>query len=87
MDDRVRISIEVDRADHEALNAIASDRAQSIDDLAAEALRARIDLETDFDQAMQDALSDIEAGRVISHEEYLTRAAERRRRWLAARSA
>ncbi len=87
MDDRVRITIEVDQAEHDALRDIASQRDQSIDELALEAVRGRIDREQDFDQAMRDGLADIEAGRVISHDDYLARAAERRSRWLAARSA
>ncbi|MDO7844108.1 hypothetical protein [Sphingomonas immobilis] len=87
MDDRVRITIEIDRAEHDALSGIASDHAQSVGEVAAEALRARIDLERDFDEAVRAGLEDIEAGRVISDEDYLAHSAERRRRWLAARAA
>ena len=87
MDDRVRITIEVDQAEHDALRDIASQCEQSVDELALEALRARIDRERDFDEAMREGLADIEAGRVISHEDYLAHAVERRARWLAARSA
>lgn len=86
MDDRIRITIALDSADHDALSGIASARAQSVDELATEALLARIDSERDFDAAMRAGLEDMEAGRTISHEEYLANAAARRRRWLDARS-
>lgn len=85
MDDSVRITIEVDQAEHDALRDIASQCEQSIDELALEALRARIDREQDFEEAVQAGLADIAAGRVVTDEEYLAHAAERRRRWLAER--
>lgn len=87
MDDRVRITIEIDTADHEALNAIAADSDRSVGDVAVDALRARIDLEQDYAAAVRAGLADIAAGRMISDEEYQVRAAERRRRWLAARAS
>lgn len=86
MDDRVRITIEIDSADHAALRDIASEHDQSFDEVAVEALRARIDNDRDFDAAMRAGLADIEAGRVITHEQYLANAAERRRKWLADRA-
>ena len=58
----------------------------SLDELAAAAIRGRIDRELGFDMAMAEGLADIEAGHVITDEEYLARAAERRRRWLADRA-
>lgn len=87
MDDRIRITIDIDATDHAALSEIASEHAQSIDQLATEALRARIDNERDFEAAVLAGLADIEAGRTVSHEDYLAHAAERRRRFLEARSA
>ncbi len=87
MDDRVRITIDVDQAEHDALRDIATQSEQSIDALAPEALRARIDRERDWEEAGREGLADIEAGRTVSHEEYLQHAAERRPRRLSARHA
>jgi predicted transcriptional regulator len=87
MDDRIRITIEIDSIDHDALSAIAADNDLSLDDVAADALRARIDLEQDYLDGVRAGLADIEAGRMISDEEYQARSAERRRRWLAARQS
>jgi predicted transcriptional regulator len=86
MDNRVHVTIALDPADHAALRDIASEHEQSFDEIAVEALRARIDNERDFDEAVRAGLADIEAGRVITHEEYLAKAAERRRKWLAERA-
>lgn len=83
MDERIRIELEVDPADHEVLREIAEDRSISIHDVAAEAVQTRIAAERDWDVAVREGLADIEAGRTVSHEEYLAHAAERRRRWLA----
>jgi predicted transcriptional regulator len=84
---RIPVTIQIDSADHAALSEIARDQARSFDEVAAEALRARIDNERDFDAAVRAGLADIEAGRIVSQEDYLAGAAERRRRWLATRSA
>jgi predicted transcriptional regulator len=85
MEDRIRVTIEIDSADHAALSDIARDHEQSFDELATEALRARIARERDWEEAIQSGLADIAAGRTISHEEMLAGSAERRARWLAAR--
>ena len=87
MEGRIRVTIEIDPADHAALSDIARDHERSFDEVATEALRARIDNERDFDAAVHAGLADIEAGRIVAHEDYLAHAAERRRRWLASRPA
>ena len=87
MDDRVRITIEIDSADHAALSEIAQDHQQSFDEVASAALRARIEEEREFDEAVRAGMADIAAGRVSPHEEVVARAALRRERWLASRSA
>lgn len=85
MDNRVQITIEIDSADYAALKDIAQRQERSFDKLVSSALRARIQEEREFDAAVQAGLEDIAAGRVITHEEYLAKAAERRRKWLAER--
>jgi predicted transcriptional regulator len=85
MDDRIRITIEIDSADHAALTDIAQHVGKSLDEVATSALRARIAEEREWEEAIQAGLADIAAGRTISHEEMLARSVERRERWLAAR--
>ena len=74
----VHVTIAVDEAAKAALDAWASDRGVPVDAMLAEAVSLYVAEERELQAAIAEGLADIEAGRVLSHEQVVAQFAKRR---------
>ena len=74
----VHVTIPVDEAVKADLDAWASDRGVPIDAMLAEAVSLYVAEERELQAAIAEGLADIEAGRVLSHEEVVAQFTTRR---------
>lgn len=74
----VHLTIPVDEAAKADLDAWASDRGVPVDAMLAEAVSLYVAEERELQAAIAEGLADIEAGRVLSHEEVVAHFAARR---------
>lgn len=74
----VPVTIPVDESVKADLDAWASDRGIPVDAMLAEAVSLYVAEERELQAAIAEGLADIEAGRVLSHEEVVAHFATRR---------
>lgn len=74
----VHVTIEMDEAVKADLDAWASDRGVPVDAMLAEAVTLYVAEERELQAAITEGLADIEAGRILSHEDVVAHFAARR---------
>ena len=80
----VHVTIPVDDAVKADLEELARTRGLGIDDMLAEAVSAYVDDQRALQAAISEGLADIEAGRVMPHEDVVAELRARRAGWNAA---
>jgi predicted transcriptional regulator len=85
MDEARPLTVDLDEAELAQLAALAEHEQRTAGELAAEAVRARLARHRAYLEAIDHGLADIAAGRTITHEDFIARRDEQRRRYLAER--
>jgi predicted transcriptional regulator len=79
MDHARSLTVDLDEAELAELAALAEHEQRTANQLATDAVRARLARHRAYLEAIDRGLEDIAAGRTMSHEHFLQRRAEQRR--------